>query len=306
MLHEVPVSPRQFATFRVLLGAYLMVHFAHLLAYGTEVFSRHGVLPDARLNLTYGLFPDPLYRWDSPAMVAALLATLCTAAALLTLGIARRAAAVVLWFGWAALFHRNNLISNPSIPYVGLLLLLTVLVPLGEGLVPRRRGGDGSGWTVADPDSDWRLPPAVYWTAWTVLAAGYTYSGAIKLGSPSWLDGTAFAHVLRNPLARPNAIRETLLALPATLLAVLTWGALATELAALPLSLWRTGRLVGWLSQVGMQLGILLVVSFGDLTAGMLLAHLFVVDPRWWSRRRAAAGTGPADIEAAGTAPAPE
>jgi hypothetical protein len=267
-----PISARQFALFRALLGLYLAFHFAHLLPYGRELFSRDGVLPDPALNLTFGLFPDPLYVWDSPAAVTSALAALTAAALLLAAGVGRRSLAVVLWFGWAALFHRNNLISNPSIPYVGVLLLLTLLVPPGEGWsLGRRRPAEG-----------WRFPASVYWAAWILLAAGYTYSGLVKLGSPSWLDGTALAHVLRNPLARPNAIREVLLALPAPAIALLTWGALAAELAALPLSLWRLGRAIAWAALVGLQLGILSVVSFADLTAGMLLAHLFVLDPEWW------------------------
>jgi hypothetical protein len=284
----------------MLLGAYLAVHFAHLVPYGRELFSREGVFPEARVNLTYGLFPDPLYVWDSPAAVTGVLAALCTVAVFFALGVWRRAAAVVLWFGWAALFHRNNLISNPSIPYVGLLLLLTLLVPPGEGWsLSRRRDMAVSPPRIPAPG--WRFPASVYWTAWTVLAAGYTYSGLVKLGSPSWLDGTALAHVLRNPLARPNALREALLAVPAPALALLTWGSLAAEIAALPLSLWRVGRAVAWGSLVALQLGILSVVSFADLTAGMLLAHLFVLDPEWWPllrRGRAAQAASPSPVSA--------
>jgi hypothetical protein len=269
---------------------YLAVHFAQLLPYGAELFSREGVLPDASLNLTHGLFPNPLYVWDSPAAVRGFLLTLLGAALLLAAGVTRRMAALVLWFGWAALFHRNNLIANPSIPYVGMLLLLTLLVPRGEGWALRRRTAD----------EGWRFPASVYWAAWLLLTAGYTYSGLVKLGSPSWLDGTALAHVLRNPLARPNAIREALLALPAPAIAVLTWGALAAEIAALPLSLWRAGRAIVWATLVALQLGILSVVSFADLTAGMLLAHLFVLDREWWPLRRRRRGRDSAQAAPSG------
>ena len=282
MPRSAAIPPRQFGIFRILLGLYLSVHFAHLVPYGRELFSRDGVLPDASLNLTHGLFPNPYQVWDSPATVTASLVALAAASLALAAGVWRRAMALLLWFGWAALFHRNNLIANPSIPYVGMLLLLTLLVPPGEGWsLGRRRPVDG-----------WRFPASVYWVAWILLAAGYTYSGLVKLGSPSWLDGTALAHVLQNPLARPNAIREALLALPMPAICLLTWGALATEIAALPLSPWRTGRAVVWTGLVGLQLGILSVVSFADLTAGMLLLHLFVLDPEWWPLVRRRAGRG--------------
>ena len=266
------ITERQFALFRILLGGYLFVHFLRLIPYGRELFSREGVFPDPALNLTWGLFPNPLYRWDSPAAVRGILVASCLLSVLFAAGIWRRPVAVGLWFAWAALFHRNNLISNPSIPYVGLLLLLTVLVPVGEGWAPggRRR--------------DWCFPRSVYWVAWIALAAGYTYSGLVKLGSPSWLDGSALEHVLRNPLARPNVLREWLLALPDPVLEALTWSALALEIVALPVSFHRIGRFLSWASLLGLQLGILTVVSFADLTAGMLLAHFFVLDPDWWRR----------------------
>ena len=284
MSTEPRIPTRLFALFRVLLGLYLAAHFAHLVPYGRELFSREGILPDPSLNLTYGSFPNPLYVWDSPALVTVLLGALVALALLLALGIGRRLVAVALWFGWAALFHRNNLIANPSIPYVGMLLLLTSLVPPGEGWSLRERA----------PREGWRFPWQVYWVAWILLAAGYTYSGLVKLGSPSWLDGTALAHVLRNPLARPNALREGLLALPPPALALLTWAALGAEIAALPLSLWRAGRAVAWAALVGLQIGILSVVSFADLTAGMLLAHLFVLDLRWWPLVRRGGSRGAA------------
>lgn len=272
MLGETRISPAQFGIFRALLGLYLAVHFAHLLPHGRELFSREGVFPDPAVNLTHGLFPNPFALWDEPGAVTVAIAALAGLSVLLALGPARRPVALLLWFGWAALFHRNNLISNPSIPYVGLLLLLTLLVSPGE----RFRVGRSR-----DPER-WHFPASVYWTAWIVLAAGYTYSGLVKLGSPSWLDGSALRHVLENPLARPNAVRELLLALPGPALALLTWGALAAEILALPLSFSRVTRLASWSSLVALQLGILSVVSFADLTAGMLLAHLFVLDPAWW------------------------
>jgi hypothetical protein len=85
------------------------------------------------------------------------------------------------------------LISNPSIAYVGLLLLLTTLVPGREPLRPFDRRAESN---------DFYVPAAAYWTAWCLMAAGYTFSGIVKLASPSWVDGTAFWHVVQNPLAR--------------------------------------------------------------------------------------------------------
>ena len=43
------------------------------------------------------------------------------------------------------------------------------------------------------------------------MAAEYTFSGIEKLASPSWVDGTAFWHVAKNPLAREGLPRDLVL-----------------------------------------------------------------------------------------------
>ena len=263
------ISRQQFAIFRIALGLYLALHFAQLIPYGSELFSNAGMLPQAQLNLTYRIFPNPLAVWDSPACITAFLAGLTLLSVGFAVGWQRRIVAVLLWFGWACLFNRNNLILNPSIPYIGLLLLLSALVPRGEG------------WGLAKTKAEWEFPGAIYWTAWILLAAGYSYSGWMKLLSPSWIDGSAFHHILENPLARPGPLRESLLHLPAFWLQLATWASLVAELIFLPLSFCLTTRRLVWLAMSILQIAILFVVNFADLTLAMLLAHFFVFDPRW-------------------------
>lgn len=274
-----PVTPHQFALFRWLFGLYLAWHCARLVPWGPELFSRAGVFPEPAVNPLYGLFPNPLAVWDAPWAVTGWLLALTALSLLFAAGVARRTVAVALWFGLACLFGRNNLIANPSLPYVGSMLLLTALVPPGEGWSLRRRAAaDG-----------WRFPASVFHVAWILLAAGYTYSGLVKLASPSWVDGSALAHVLDNPLARPGPLRDALGA-AAPLLHLATWGALAVEILAVPLALFRRSRPWWWLAAVLLQLGILSMVAFADLTAGMLLAHLFTFDRRWLPGRRPVPG----------------
>jgi hypothetical protein len=263
------MSSRQFAIFRLALGIYLAIHFAALVPYGAELFSNRGVLADPRLNFTFGILPNLLEHHDSPAFVTGFLIALSILATAFALGIFRRFAAVLLWYGWACLFNRNNLINNPSIPYIGMLLLLTLLVPGGEGLAPKAS------------NREWKFPMMIYWTAWILMATGYSYSGWMKLQSPSWVDGSALDHVLNNPLARPGFIRDALLALPAPCLHALTWASLASELLFLPLSVNQRTRLIAWTALAVMNLGIVFAINFADLTAGMLLLHLFTFDSRW-------------------------
>ena len=274
-----PVTGQQFAAFRIAFGLYLTVHFAHLIPWGRELFSRDGVLADATLNPTFGVLPNLLAWRDSPADVSAFLFLLAACSVLFTLGVARRSAALVLWYGWACLFNRNVLISNPSIAYVGLLLLLTTLVPPAEPW--RLRRGDRR----AEP---FEMPAAVFFTAWFLMATGYSFSGVIKLSSPSWADGSALWHLLENPLARSGPIRDLMLSMPMWVIRLLTWQALALEILFLPLVLWRVTRPVAWLAMVGMHVGIMLMVSFADLSAGMLMLHAFTFDARWAAMARAA------------------
>ena len=268
----ITISPRQFAFCRVALGVYLAVHFVQLIPYGPELFSDRGVFADPRLNFTYGILPNPFEHWDSPALVTAFLFVLLVCSISFAAGVFRRTAAIVLWFGWACLFNRNNLINNPSIPYIGLLLLLSIVVPTGESLREyRARNG-------------WEFPTMVYWTAWILLAAGYSFSGWMKLHSPSCIDGRALLHVLHNPLARCGFTRNLLLALPEGALRLMTWTVLAGEILFLPFSLWPHTRKIAWSALTGINAGILFAVNFTDLTIGMLLIHLFTFDPRWLPR----------------------
>jgi hypothetical protein len=273
-----PISGQQFAWFRIAFGVYLTVHFAHLLPWGRELFSREGMIADAALNPTHGILPNVLALWDMPAGVTAFLAGLVVLAMLFTLGVARRAAAVLLWYGWACLFNRNVLISNPSIAYVGLLLLLTALVPETE---PRRLLARKA------ETREFYFPAGVFHVAWILMAVGYTFSGALKLMSPSWVDGTAFWHVVNNPLARDWWLRDVALLLPMWTFRSLTWGALALEVLFLPLALGRVTRAIAWGSMVIMHVGIITLVSFADLSAGMLMLHVFTFDPRWVEMTRA-------------------
>lgn len=278
MLQKVkPISGYQFTAFRFLFGIYLAIHFVHLIPYGAEIFSREGMLPDASLNFTHGILPNPLEHWDTPGVVTGMLVLLAFLSLAFAAGFHRHICALLLWYGWACLFNRNNLISNPSIPYIGIILLLTLAIPAGEPLsLSRKRGA-----------APWFFPSFVYWTAWILMAVGYTFSGMDKfLLSPSWTDGTAMTHLVNNPLARPGPIRDLFLILPLWARQISTWFALGLEVTFLPLSLTRRTRCLAWFGMIAMHLGILTMVDFADLTMGMLMIHLFTFDPAWFPARR--------------------
>lgn len=264
------ISRWQFALIRVALGVYLTVHFAQLLPYAGELFSKEGTLGDASLSPLFGILPSPLWLSDSVAMATALTGAGCVASIAFAMGCWRKLAAILALYIWASLYGRNPLISNPSLGYVGLMLVLSLLIPNAEALRLRKATNE-----------KWFYPSGVYWTAWWLLAIGYTFSGVIKLQSPSWWDGTALLHLAENPLARPGTFRDLLLLLPLPVIKLLTWPSLASEILYLPLSFFRKGRCAVWVLMLAMHLGIMLVVDFLDLTAAMVLIHLFTFDPDW-------------------------
>lgn len=264
----------QYSIFRILLGCYLFQHFLALLPWGDELFSNQGALARASASPLIHLFPNVLAIWDQPGFVTFLLVVGALSSALLAVGLWDKPAGVALWYLWACLLGRNPLIANPALPFIGWLLLLHAVLPSAPygSWAARRRD---------DPRGNWHMPPLAFALAWILMSAGYSYSGYTKLVSPSWLDGSALARVLHNPLARPTMLRDLLLAMPPASLRIMTWAALMLELFFAPLALLRRVRPVIWTAMVGLHLGLLLVVDFADLTFGMLLVHVFTFDPAW-------------------------
>lgn len=248
MLHY---SQQQYRIFRIIFGLYLFSHFLSLYPYSRELFA-DGIIPDPLLNPTSKLMPfflDDYIEWVMGGLVIASL--------LFTFGIKRRSMALILWLGWAYLLNRNNLISNPGVPYVGWLLLVNIAI---------------------EPNSD--VHPRIFWVSWFFMGLGYTISGLHKLQCPSWLDGSALFHVLSSVLAKDNFITEFLLSKP-TLLKYSTWATLWIEILTLPLGTFDIPRKIYWIGLMIMHLGILLTINFVDLTLGVLMIHLFTFDARW-------------------------
>ncbi len=277
-------SGGQYSLFRVIFGAYLFIHFGQLIPWGTELFSNQGVLPQASASPLIYVFPNILAVWDSPAFVTALLVMAAGGSVFFAIGYYDRVAAILVWYIWACLFGRNPLIANPSLPYVGWLLL-------AHACLPPAPYGSWAARDRVDPVGSWQMPGSIYAVAWILMAVGYSYSGYTKLVSPSWVDGTAAVRVLENPLARPGLIREMLLSLPDGMWRLATWGSLVGELAFAPLALFRLLRPWLWGLMLLMHLSLMVLIDFADLSFGMVMLHLFTFDPAWVQPKRAVAAT---------------
>lgn len=251
------LGPRGYRWVRAFIGLYLAVHFVALVPYASELFSSAGMLPDARLSPLARAFPNVLAWIDHPTFVTAFVASGAVASLFVIAGVRDRVAAVYLWYVLACLFGRNPLIQNPSLPYVGVVLLAHAASPRG------------------------RLRSDVVTAVWWLMAIGYAYSGWTKLVAPSWLDGTAVRWILESPLARPSPLRDAIVELPDAVFAIATYGVLALELAFPLVSLSRRLRPLAWAAMLALHLGLIALIDFADLSLGMVVLHAFTFDPRW-------------------------
>lgn len=280
-----PWSPWLYSAARFALGTYLAVHFGMLIPWAAELFSSAGLMADGQASPLLRAFPNVLALVDAPAMTTGMAIVGCALSVSVALGFKDRWAAVVAWYILACFLGRNPLILNPSLPHIGWLLLAHAAVPTA----PR---GSVDGWLDPARAAVWHLPRPLLAAGWIVMSGSYLYSGLTKLISPSWLDGSALRHVLENPLARPSALRDAALALPDSAFAVATWGTLGLELVFPLLACHLRTRPWAWLGMVLMHVGLILLIDFADLSAGMLILHLFTFEPRWLTR--SAGGSQPA------------
>jgi predicted DCC family thiol-disulfide oxidoreductase YuxK len=264
----------QYSIFRVLLGTYLFIHFAHLLAWGAELFSNGGMLGNRSHSPLFGLVPSVLSISDSPAMVVGLLLVAAVAAVFFAIGKHDRIAALAMWYVLACLFGRNPLIANPALPYLGWMLLAHLFVPSAPWGALAAKGR-------TDPAGDWQMPRPIFLAAWIVLALSYSYSGYTKLQSPSWVNGDTVWYVVHNPLARDYFVRDLVLWFGENFSRALTWTVLWVEVLFAPLALFRRLRPILWAIMLVVQFGFLLLLNFADLTTPMLLFHLLTFDPAW-------------------------
>lgn len=272
------------AVVRVAIGVQLAVHYARLFPWATTLYSDQGMLADPAHN-PVALGFSPLHHLDAPWMIQATVLGLIVLSLAHAAGLWTRTAGVLLALGAAALWHRNMLTLNPSLPYLGFWLLAQAFARPNQPWSidrwrARRAGGSAAWFGFAD-----RLPRDVLGALWVVFTVGYSYSGYTKLVSPSWADGTAVARMLRGPIALDNPIAGFVGALPDPMLNIATWGVLGVELLAAPLALSRRLRPALWVALLGMHAGLLVLVGLQDISWGMLVTHLALFDPRWLGRR---------------------
>jgi predicted DCC family thiol-disulfide oxidoreductase YuxK len=266
-------SGYQFSLTRIIVGIYLFLHFVFLIPYAKELFSNEGVLSEPSLNFTYPFFPNILFIFDTPMFVTIFLMLLTFLSIVLMIGYKRRLVSLILWYGFACLFNRNNLINNPRLAFVGWILLVFTCLPSGEPL------------SADEEDCNWFMPKELFCGAWIIMGLSYSISGYHKLGSPGWMNGDALRYLTEGPLARNYFFPDFILKLPDWIIHPMTWSVLGLEVLFLPFILFKWGRITVWTLMVGMHLGILTLVDFADLTMGVLMIHVFTFDTAWFKEK---------------------
>lgn len=264
----------QFSLFRFFLGMYLFIHFWDLIPWAPEIFSSEGMLANGSLSPIIHIFPNMFLMNDTPVFVQSVIISGLIGSMMLACGYKTKIAALWILYVLACLFGRNPLIANPALPYVGFMLLCIAFIPKAPYGSVEAKG-------LSDVGRHWIMPKDVILAGWLVLALTYSYSGYTKLLSPSWIAGDNINFVLNNPLARDYFLRDFLLSLPPILLNLLTWAVLFIELLFAPLSIIPKLRPILWSLMALIQLGFALCLNFLDLTAAMIIFHLFTFNPAW-------------------------
>lgn len=276
------ITATPFALYRICLGTYLTIHFARLLPVATELFSNQGVIDDVSVLPSFGKLPVFLFTYDNPFVVHLFIWSLVICSILFTIGFHRHICSAWLYYGWMSLLNRNPLISNPSLGYIGWILLSCICIPKGERL----------GFLLSEEQrmkestrKRWQVPDVLYYGMWIIVGVSYTASGFHKLQCPSWIDGTALYYVLTGPLVRQNFVVDILVS-NMFLIKIMTWSSLFLEISALFLGTFYRTRKYYWVMFMMFHFGILTTINFGDLTFGMIMAHLYTFDPSWFSFTR--------------------
>jgi len=264
-------SPYQFSFLRIILGAFLVIHFLYLIPNASIILDRVSFLSDTQSDLVYGCIPNLLSVLESPLQIQLFIGVLAVLALLFLLGFQRQIVSLFLCYGWACLFDGDNLIYNPGIPFIGLILFFCILIPKGEPLA----------FAKNQSHQKWQMPLFIFIGAWVLMSIAYLVSGIYKFQSSTWRDGSAILNLAENPFARDWWLRDWFLDFPELIIKLKAWTILTLEIIFLPLAIFKTTRKWIWLLLVGMHLGMLLLVDFSDISMGWFLIHAFTFDGRW-------------------------
>lgn len=267
-------SPVQFSIVRIILGLYLTQYFIRLIPHGTLLFSEQGMISDITLNYTYPFTFWFIEHFTHPLSVTTLLIALTILAILFTLGIHRKIVAALLWCGWVILFNLNNLTNDPSLAFIGLLLLVFAATSNGEPMLWNHR--------FLPADKNWEMSAIIYWGMWFVLCASFTISGLEKFASEMWRSGDALLTFYTGPIALSNQFVTWIITWPAGLHQALTWITLYSQVFAFAFLFFKRTRILFLITTIFLFAASLPVLDLMEVLVGMLIFYFFLFDINWF------------------------
>jgi hypothetical protein len=276
-----PQPTSSLALLRIAFGALVLVWAASLAPDVGAFFTPSGLSADAA-GTGWGALRVLPYAWAAWALLVVLMA----AAIALAVGLCSRLSAVVVLVGVMSFERRNPLVFNAGDGLIRIIAFYLALAPAGASLsVDRLRRARRRLW---------EFPARAPWALRLMqiqLSAIYLSSVWEKLHGFSWRDGTAVAYALQ---------LEDLQRLPmpafahtwAPVVALLTWGTLATELS-IGVLVWTRLRLPALAAGVAMHIGFAYALRIGFFSAAICVLYLAFLPPalaqRWVLAVRAAA-----------------
>jgi hypothetical protein len=231
-----------------------------MIPYLSEIYGPQGLIPDMTLNWTYGVFPSLFALFDGPYVALTLHVMIILAGLSLAGGYFPRSSALILWYIQTSLYNRNNLTDDPSMAYVGLLLLTLALIPKQPRLLDKQT-------------ESLEIPYFVFFMPVTVFCITFFASAVDKILSTSWANGTALYEMLHLGIVRDNVFVRTLVQHPMITM-LLSYLAVVSQAVCLPLLLvgkYRWGLVISFLSFSF----IFLVLDLNQVIYGMLFFYTF-------------------------------
>jgi hypothetical protein len=183
------------------------------------------------------------------------------------LGWLRRTAALILYLSLILLLGAHSTLKTPETNLIVWLIFALILIPRGEKL------------SIGLKSSVWRIQPQLAWGFWLVVMCSYTVSAYLKLNSgwDGWWTGRALDWFLNGMFTRHWIQEVGSSGIASNLRQVLSFLVIAIEgLPLLTLVSQSTMIIWCWFALL-MQVGILLTLEVTQLSLGMILVHLFLL-----------------------------
>jgi hypothetical protein len=281
-LFLTPTTGEAAAAFRIALGILVLYYLLVSVSWNLDrYYGERGILPYSDYLTTDASRLTLLALGRSEALLQAVWAGTVAAAALFTLGLFTRVAAVVTYIGLVSFYNRNPWLMNAGDHLVVILVFLCIVAPAGLRFSVdawiRNRRARRLGRAPA--------PTPVYGLAIIRLLVCFVYLSSFvhKMSNASWRRGEAVTRILDSTRFASGMVDFDSFPIFERLA---TWGTLLVEgifLLAL-MKRWRPWIL---LAGIGLHISIELFMKIPMFTAVMLVGYIALLDDgevRWLLR----------------------